>query len=196
MAGNGSRGGAGRSAGGAVLDRKREQNVLAAINGSGGKAPYAVNNIRRTNRSEAQLRMLSQIKTLSPLVRAGLRNTANIRRANRLTSQANAYIQRSGGYYTDRTLKESTGRTYRQLLQGAETAVRARDYLAGKIKEARTPRNNVRPALATRAGRRARLEKFGRQRRAFGIRFALNNNGKRGTDGGNNIRRLRRTPRS
>lgn len=192
MAGNGSRGGSGRSAGGATLDRKRESNVLAAINGSGGDAPYAVNSIRLTNRSETDLRKLSQLPGLSPLIKAGLRNSANIKRANRLTSRANAYIASANGYYTGRGIRKATGRSYRQLLQSAETAVRARDYLAGKIKEARAPRNNVRPSLATRRGRQARLDRFKRQAQAFGVRAALGGLGRRGLSARNGIRRINR----
>lgn len=192
MAGNGSRGGSSRSTGGTVLDRKREQNVLAAINGSGGDAPYAINNIQRTNRTEASLRAMSQDKVLPQWVRTGLRNSANIKRTNRLIDQANRYVGVEGRYTTPYSFRAAVGRSLRQVNNSAEVAARARDYLRSQRKAAISPRNNIRTSLATRRGRQARLDRFKRQRDAFGLRAALGGIRRRGLTVENSIRRIRR----
>lgn len=190
MAGNGSRGGSSRSTGGTVLDHKREQNVLAAINGSGGDAPYAINNIQRTNRTEASLRAMSQDKVLPQWVRTGLRNSANIKRTNRLIDRANRYVGVEGRYTTPYSFRAAVGRSLRQVNNSAEVAARARDYLRSQRKAATSPRNNIRTSLATKRGRQARLDRFKRQRDAFGFRAALGGIGRRGLSAGNGIRRI------
>lgn len=191
MAGNGSRGGASRGAGGTVLDRKRERNVLAAINGSGGSAPYALNSIRLTNRNEANLRAMSQDKILPKWVRAGLRNSANIKRTNRQLQSANDYIG-GGRFTTPRAFRAALGRSYRQLENSGRVAERARDFLASQRQAATSPRNNIRPSLATKRGRQARVDRFKRQRNAFGLRAALGGIRRRGLSAENSIRRINR----
>lgn len=192
MAGNGSRGGASRGAGGTVLDRKREQNVLAAINGSGGSAPFALNSIKLTNRNEANLRAMSQDKVLPQWVRTGLRNSANIKRTNRLITRANNYVGVEGRYTTPYSFRAAVGRSLRQVNNSAEVAARARDYLAAQRQAAGAPRNNIRPSLATKRGRQARLDRFKRQASAFGLRAALGGIRRRGLSAENSIRRINR----
>jgi hypothetical protein len=194
MAGNGSRGGSGRSTGGVTLDRRRESNVLAAINGSGGKGPYAINTIKLTNRNERDLRMLSQVKGLDRLLKTGLRNRANLKRTNRQISRANDYIGTEGRYTTPRLFKAAVGRSKRQLENSARTVQRAQDYLSGQWAQRGAPRNNIRPSLATRKGRQARVERFKRQLAAFGMKAAMGGIARRGLDAQNAIRRIRRKP--
>lgn len=191
MAGAGNRTAASRSRGGAVFDRRREANVLAAINGSAGYA-RGFNNIHRTNRTETNLRAVSQLSGLPRLMKAGMRNRANIIRTNQQLSRANRYIGTEGRYMTPRSFKAAIGRTYRQLENSAAVAARAQDYLAAKRKETGAPRNNIRPSMATTESKRARLAKFKRQQAAFGTRFAMRSVTMRGIKGGNGIRRFRR----
>ena len=191
MAGAGNRTATTRGRGGAALDRRREANVLAAINGSAGYA-RGFNNIRRTNRTEADLRAVSQLSGLPRLMKAGMRNRANIIRTNQQLTRANRYIGTEGRYTTPRSFKAAVGRTYRQLENSAAVAARARDYLAAKRKEAGAPRNNIRPSMATPESKRARLAKFKRQQAALGTNFAIRSITTRGIQGGNGIRRFRR----
>jgi hypothetical protein len=193
MAGKGSgRGGSIRAAGGATLDRKREANVLAAINGSGGNAPYAINNIKLTNRNEADLRRLSQVKGMDRLLQTALRSRANLKRTNRQLERANKYIGTEGRYTTPYSFRAAVGRSYRQLENSARVVQRAQDYLSGQWAQRGAPKNNIRPSLATKKGRQARVDRFKRQASAFGVRAALGGIGRRGLSARNGIRRISR----